>query len=259
MPNTNSVKQKIVGWDNIDWLKVERYVFKQQKRIYTASRQGDIKQVRKLQRTLMRSWSNKALAVRRVTTDNRGKKTAGVDGVKNLSPIKNGLKGLYQEYYRKIGNRNWVFATKGANPLILLTHDDFSCSSTKFVKVKGDKSPYDGDLVYWSTRMGRNPELPNTKAFLLFKQKGKCNWCGLYFRNGDLLEKDHILATALGGKNEFNNYQLLHGGKCHNEKTAIDLTKIRDKRATDFIQELFLEWSKVNFTWINDIPVLVES
>ncbi|MEM8831605.1 MAG: reverse transcriptase domain-containing protein [Cyanobacteria bacterium P01_G01_bin.19] len=172
---------------------------------------------------------------------------------------KKGLKGFYQEYYRKIGKRNWVFATKGANPLILLTHDEFSCSSNKFVKVRGGKSPYDGDLVYWSTRMGRNPELPNNKALLLKKQKGKCNWCGLYFRNGDLLEKDHILATALGGKNEFSNYQLLHGGKCHNEKTAIDLAKIRDKRASDFIKELFLEWSKVKFTWINDIPVLVES
>jgi len=34
----------------------------------------------------MRSWSNKALAVRRVTTENRGKKTAGVDGIKSLSP-----------------------------------------------------------------------------------------------------------------------------------------------------------------------------
>ena len=34
----------------------------------------------------MRSWSNKVLAVRRVTTENRGKKTAGVDGIKNLSP-----------------------------------------------------------------------------------------------------------------------------------------------------------------------------
>ncbi len=33
----------------------------------------------------MRSWSNKVLAVRRVTQDNRGKKTAGVDGVASLS------------------------------------------------------------------------------------------------------------------------------------------------------------------------------
>ena len=32
----------------------------------------------------MRSWYNRVLAVRRVTQDNQGKKTAGVDGVKSL-------------------------------------------------------------------------------------------------------------------------------------------------------------------------------
>ena len=35
----------------------------------------------------MRSWYNRLLAVRRVTQDNRGKKTAGIDGVKSLTPI----------------------------------------------------------------------------------------------------------------------------------------------------------------------------
>ncbi len=34
----------------------------------------------------MRSWSNKVLAVRKVTQDNRGRATAGVDGIKSLSP-----------------------------------------------------------------------------------------------------------------------------------------------------------------------------
>lgn len=76
-----------MGWDSIDWQQVDRYVYKLQKRIYAASRRGDIKKVRKLQKTLMNSWSCKVLAVRRVTQDNRGKKTAGVDGVKSLSPI----------------------------------------------------------------------------------------------------------------------------------------------------------------------------
>jgi RNA-directed DNA polymerase len=74
------------GWKAINWRLAERYVFKLQKRIYAASRRGDVKQVRKLQKTLMRSWSNKVLSVRRVTQDNTGKKTAGVDGVKSLSP-----------------------------------------------------------------------------------------------------------------------------------------------------------------------------
>jgi len=76
-----------VGWDSINWQKVDKYVFKLQTRIYAASRRGEIKQVRKLQKTLMNSWSCKVLAVRRVTTENRGKKTAGVDGIKNLSPV----------------------------------------------------------------------------------------------------------------------------------------------------------------------------
>ena len=41
---------------------------------------------RKLQKLLIKSWGAKCLAVRRVTQDNTGKKTAGVDGVKSLTP-----------------------------------------------------------------------------------------------------------------------------------------------------------------------------
>ena len=169
------------------------------------------------------------------------------------------LKDARKKYYIKSSNKDWIFATReeGANPLRLLSHSEFGSNSTDYTKVKGDKSPYNGDLIYWSTRMGRNPELPDSKAILLKRQKGKCNWCGLYFRDSDILERDHILATALGGKNEFNNYQLLHGGKCHDEKSAIDNFQIREKRASDFIKKLHLEWSKLDFIWINDIPVLV--
>ncbi len=85
MPNSD-FKLNTEGWGKIDWRKVERFVFKLQTRIYAASRHGEVKKVRKLQRTLMRSWSNRVLAVRRVTQDNTGKNTAGVDGVKSLSP-----------------------------------------------------------------------------------------------------------------------------------------------------------------------------
>ncbi|WP_445300455.1 group II intron reverse transcriptase/maturase [Microcoleus sp. BROC3] len=75
-----------VEWNQINWLKAERLTFKLQKRIYRASERGDVKAVRKLQKTLINSWSNKALAVRRVTQDNTGKRTAGVDGIKLLTP-----------------------------------------------------------------------------------------------------------------------------------------------------------------------------
>jgi RNA-directed DNA polymerase len=73
-------------WNNLPWRKLERKVFKLQKRIYQASSRGNTETVRNLQRLLIKSWSAKCIAVRRVTQDNQGKKTAGVDGVKSLSP-----------------------------------------------------------------------------------------------------------------------------------------------------------------------------
>ena len=73
-------------WKALPWKSYERKVFKLQKRIYQAARRGDVKAVHRLQRLLMKSWAAKCLAVRRVTQDNRGKKTAGVDGIKSLTP-----------------------------------------------------------------------------------------------------------------------------------------------------------------------------
>jgi RNA-directed DNA polymerase len=74
------------GWHTIPWKRVQRTVCKLQKRIYQASRRGDVRAVRQLQRLLMRSRSARLLAVRRVTQENPGQKTAGVDGVTSLTP-----------------------------------------------------------------------------------------------------------------------------------------------------------------------------
>ena len=73
-------------WNMLPWRQLQRRVFKLQTRIYHAAHRGDVRTVHRLQRLLTRSWSAKCLAVRRVTQDNTGKKTAGVDGVKALSP-----------------------------------------------------------------------------------------------------------------------------------------------------------------------------
>ena len=82
----NTVIQPMYEWNLIPWQKLEKKVFKLQKRIYKASQRGDVKTLRRLQKLLMSSWSAKCIAVRRVTQDNQGKKTAGVDGVKSLTP-----------------------------------------------------------------------------------------------------------------------------------------------------------------------------
>jgi RNA-directed DNA polymerase len=55
-------------------------VYRLQKRIFKAARCGNVRVVHNWQRKVMRSYSARLLSVRRVTQDNRGKKTAGVDG-----------------------------------------------------------------------------------------------------------------------------------------------------------------------------------
>ena len=159
------------------------------------------------------------------------------------------------KYWTSIDGDNWVFATREgtANPLRLLKHNSVSCSSTEYVKVKGDKSPYDGDLVYWSSRLGTHLQMPNRKAKLLKQQKGKCSWCGLSFQDWDVIEEDHIIPRAMGGKDEYKNLQLLHR-HCHDEKTAIDLNEIRKKDHSKFLEKLSQFWEKLDWEWINDIP-----
>ncbi|MDT9232933.1 MULTISPECIES: group II intron reverse transcriptase/maturase [Limnospira] len=73
-------------WRSINWAKVQRYVFKLQKRIFQAAKSGQDAKARRLQRLLVKSYYARLLAVRRVTQDNQGKKTAGVDGMRAISP-----------------------------------------------------------------------------------------------------------------------------------------------------------------------------
>lgn len=85
MKTTKTSFKTTVVWNNINWKKIQRIVFKLQKRIHKAAQRGDVKAMRRLQKTLMKSWYAKLLATRQVTQDNGGKKTAGVDGIKSLN------------------------------------------------------------------------------------------------------------------------------------------------------------------------------
>jgi RNA-directed DNA polymerase len=145
----------------------------------------------------------------------------------------------HTKYWTTIGGNNWTFATRSgaANPLRLLKHSEFECSSNNYVKVNGDKSPFDGDTVYWSSRLGTHPEMPSRKAKLLKQQKGKCSWCDLHFQEWDVMEVDHKIPRASGGKDEWKNLQLLHR-HCHDEKTAQDLIEIRKKEHSNFLKKL---------------------
>jgi len=76
-------------WHAIDWRTCHARVRKLQLRIAEATRQQQWRRVRELQRILTRSFSGKAVAVRRVT-ENTGKRTPGVDGKTWSTPDENG-------------------------------------------------------------------------------------------------------------------------------------------------------------------------
>ncbi len=69
-----------LDFDSLDWQKIEKRVKRLQVRIAKATRDECYGKVNSLQWLLTHSFDAKLLAVKRVT-ENRGKKTAGVDGV----------------------------------------------------------------------------------------------------------------------------------------------------------------------------------
>jgi RNA-directed DNA polymerase len=66
-------------WDAVDWRKVEKSVSNLRRRIFRASKEGDHRKVRSLQKLALRSYANALLSVRRVTQINVGRNTPGVD------------------------------------------------------------------------------------------------------------------------------------------------------------------------------------
>jgi RNA-directed DNA polymerase len=73
-------------WNAIDWRRQHRLVANLRKRIFRATRAGDYRKVRNLQKLMLRSYANTLVGVRRVTQQNAGKRTAGVDKVLVKTP-----------------------------------------------------------------------------------------------------------------------------------------------------------------------------
>lgn len=95
--------QAFPTWADIDWHAVEASVGRLQERIYRATKDEDWMRVKSLQKPLARATSTKLLAIRRVTQENRGKNTAGVDGVVCDTP--EARLGLLQEGLKLKGYR----------------------------------------------------------------------------------------------------------------------------------------------------------
>ncbi|WP_338406817.1 reverse transcriptase N-terminal domain-containing protein [Wolbachia endosymbiont (group A) of Longitarsus flavicornis] len=88
-------------WNQINWSQCKKKTRKLQARIVQATKDGRWNKVKTLQHLLTRSFSAKALAVKRVTS-NKGKYTAGVDNQLWQSPSakSQGIASLKRRGYR---------------------------------------------------------------------------------------------------------------------------------------------------------------
>jgi RNA-directed DNA polymerase len=100
---TGALSTGPVAWHTINWYAVHRTVRRLQARIVKAVQAGRWGKVQALQHLLTHSFSGKALAVQRVTT-NDGKKTPGVDGIVWDTPEKKAraIGALRQRSYRAL-------------------------------------------------------------------------------------------------------------------------------------------------------------
>jgi hypothetical protein len=76
----NGPEDGFIDWDAVSWSSVDEDVRRLRQRIFAATRAGDYRRVRSLQKLMLRSRSNALVSVRQVTEVNNGRATAGLDG-----------------------------------------------------------------------------------------------------------------------------------------------------------------------------------
>ncbi len=83
-------------------------------------------------------------------------------------------------------------------------------SENKHVNVKGEKSPYDGNITYWSERKSKLYDGATSKA--LKGQNHTCGHCGLKMLSEEKVHLHHVDGNHNNWKN--NNLLAIHES-CH--------------------------------------------
>lgn len=115
------------------------------------------------------------------------------------------------KYIRKQGS----YDCKQTNKVIETAFPTVKWSVNSHVNVKGEKSPFDGDTIYWSERS--NKSYSGITVDLLKRQKHTCNQCGFKFFPDDIIELHHIDGNRLNRKSK--NLEVLHR-ECHQHESV---------------------------------------
>lgn len=103
---------------------------------------------------------------------------------------KHGLWDLNRYVYKKINNRKSSITYDDSIKLIKQAFPNIGYQINKFVNVKRDRSPFDGDLIYWSKRKSQLYDSATRR--LLHKQSFTCNYCNLKFNDNEDVHLHHI-------------------------------------------------------------------
>jgi RNA-directed DNA polymerase len=123
-----------------------------------------------------------------------------------------------EHYWHTVKGNTWTFATP-REPTRQVLRWHAATPIQRHIKVKGQASPFDGNLPYWAKRLKDHPLTKTTLGKLLQKQQGKCRWCELLFWDQDQIEIDHIIPKSEGGGEELSNKCALHR-HCHDQRHA---------------------------------------
>ena len=160
-----------------------------------------------------------------------------------LAPVVRGWR-QYHKYCKMDGARNSLYHTMSraykvfnsepkqnrynSKKLLDKAFPKVPYSENRHVNVKGTKSPYDGDLIYWSERNSKLYDNHTSKA--LKKQSHSCNHCGLRFVGDERIHLHHVDGNHNNWKS--NNLVAIHES-CHSYIHHEQTRKLKEYRELD--------------------------
>ena len=115
-----------------------------------------------------------------------------------------------QQKAHRVFNKETKLNRHDSKKLLDLAFPAIPYSENKHVNVKGEKSPFDGDIAYWSERNSKLYEGATSKA--LKRQNHTCAYCGLKLLPDERVHLHHIDGNHVNWKNQ--NLMAIHES-CH--------------------------------------------